>query len=162
MAGSPRSVDDEARLGKRLVWIVDPIDGTRAYPCAPRGLVRWGVALLKILPALAAAFALATDEFSSQVAGRLRRSTISRSVRCRRRSGFLPHRRSAAGADAEPAARRYHAVSAEGSLRFGCAGSRRATSMPLCGQSSRDWTLRAANLIVQEADGKMSSPGGSD
>ena len=28
---SEESVDDEARLGKRLVWIVDPIDGTRAY-----------------------------------------------------------------------------------------------------------------------------------
>ena len=28
---SEESADDEARLGKRLVWIVDPIDGTRAY-----------------------------------------------------------------------------------------------------------------------------------
>jgi len=28
---SEESVDDDARLGKRLVWIVDPIDGTRAY-----------------------------------------------------------------------------------------------------------------------------------
>ena len=28
---SEESVDDEARLGKPLVWIVDPIDGTRAY-----------------------------------------------------------------------------------------------------------------------------------
>src|SRR6202171_1993962 len=28
---SEESVDDEQRLGKHLVWIVDPIDGTRAY-----------------------------------------------------------------------------------------------------------------------------------
>ena len=28
---SEESVDDDARLGKPLVWIVDPIDGTRAY-----------------------------------------------------------------------------------------------------------------------------------
>ncbi len=28
---SEESTDDESRLGKRLVWIVDPIDGTRAY-----------------------------------------------------------------------------------------------------------------------------------
>ena len=28
---SEESADDEARLGKHLVWIVDPIDGTRAY-----------------------------------------------------------------------------------------------------------------------------------
>ena len=28
---SEESVDDDARLGKPLVWIVDPIDGTRGY-----------------------------------------------------------------------------------------------------------------------------------
>src|ERR1700719_4541317 len=28
---SEESADDEQRLGKRLVWIVDPIDGTRGY-----------------------------------------------------------------------------------------------------------------------------------
>jgi len=28
---SEESADDETRLGKRLTWIVDPIDGTRAY-----------------------------------------------------------------------------------------------------------------------------------
>jgi myo-inositol-1(or 4)-monophosphatase len=28
---SEESADDEARLGKHLVWIVDPIDGTRGY-----------------------------------------------------------------------------------------------------------------------------------
>src|SRR4029077_21032319 len=28
---SEESADDEARLGKGVVWIVDPIDGTRAY-----------------------------------------------------------------------------------------------------------------------------------
>ncbi len=28
---SEESVDDDSRLGKELVWIVDPIDGTRAY-----------------------------------------------------------------------------------------------------------------------------------
>jgi Archaeal fructose-1,6-bisphosphatase and related enzymes of inositol monophosphatase family len=28
---SEESADDATRLGKKLVWIVDPIDGTRAY-----------------------------------------------------------------------------------------------------------------------------------
>jgi len=28
---SEESADDDARLGKHLVWIVDPIDGTRGY-----------------------------------------------------------------------------------------------------------------------------------
>ena len=32
---SEESVDDDSRLGKELVWIVDPIDGTRAYLAEP-------------------------------------------------------------------------------------------------------------------------------
>ncbi len=37
---SEESVDDPARLDARLVWIVDPIDGTRAYIA---GLPDWAV-----------------------------------------------------------------------------------------------------------------------
>src|SRR5437868_7297189 len=60
---SEESVDDEARLGKRLVWIVDPIDGTRAY-LAHREDWCVSVALVEgASPVLAAVFAPATDEF---------------------------------------------------------------------------------------------------
>ena len=37
---SEESVDDDSRLGKPLVWIVDPIDGTRAYLAGREELVR--------------------------------------------------------------------------------------------------------------------------
>src|SRR5436853_3750180 len=60
---SEESVDDEARLGKKLVWIVDPIDGTRAYLA---GRDDWCVSVALVeddAPVLAAVFAPATDEF---------------------------------------------------------------------------------------------------
>ena len=39
---SEESVDDEARLGKPLVWIVDPIDGTaRIWPAVTTGALAW-------------------------------------------------------------------------------------------------------------------------
>src|SRR6202795_721978 len=60
---SEETVDDDARLGKPLVWIVDPIDGTRAY-LAHREDWCVSVALVEdATPVLAAVFAPATDEF---------------------------------------------------------------------------------------------------
>ena len=60
---SEESVDDDARLGKSLVWIVDPIDGTRAYLAHRED---WCVSVALVAgatPVLAAVFAPATDEF---------------------------------------------------------------------------------------------------
>jgi myo-inositol-1(or 4)-monophosphatase len=60
---SEESADDENRLGKRLVWIVDPIDGTRGYLA---GREDWCVSVALVedaAPRLAAVFAPATEEF---------------------------------------------------------------------------------------------------
>src|SRR6202521_4107978 len=60
---SEESVDDESRLEKRLVWIVDPIDGTRGYLA---GREDWCVSVALVenaSPVLAAVFAPASDEF---------------------------------------------------------------------------------------------------
>src|SRR3954454_7894615 len=66
---SEESADDEARLGKRLVWIVDPIDGTRAY-LAHREDWCVSVALVEdTAPVLAAVFAPVSDEFFFAVRG---------------------------------------------------------------------------------------------
>src|SRR5207248_7990120 len=66
---SEESVDDEQRLGKHLVWIVDPIDGTRAY-LAHRDDWCVSVALVEdASPVLAAVFAPASDEFFFAVHG---------------------------------------------------------------------------------------------
>ncbi len=71
MAGCRRKgADDEARLAKRLVWIVDPIDGTRGYLA---GREDWCVSVALVehgQPVLAAVFAPASDEFFFAVRGR--------------------------------------------------------------------------------------------
>src|SRR3974390_1499729 len=60
---SEESADDPARLEKPLVWIVDPIDGTRGYLA---GREDWCVSVALVeagAPVLAAVFAPASDEF---------------------------------------------------------------------------------------------------
>src|SRR3977135_3127039 len=60
---SEESFDDPARLERRLVWIVDPIDGTRGYLA---GKEDWCVSVALVeneSPLLAAVFAPAGDEF---------------------------------------------------------------------------------------------------
>ncbi len=60
---SEESADDEMRLGKRLVGIVDPIDGTRGYLA---GREDWCVSVALVEDTqrlLAAVFAPASDEF---------------------------------------------------------------------------------------------------
>ena len=101
---SEESVDDDARLGKPLVWIVDPIDGTRAYLA---GREDWCVSVALVAgaaPVLAAVFAPATDEFFFAMRGQ--GTTLNeRPVRAATgdRSRFFPHGWSkAAGAAAEP------------------------------------------------------------
>ena len=101
---SEESADDDARLGKRRVWIVDPIDGTRAYLA---GRDDWCVSVALVEDCLAAA------------GGGVRaghRRVLLRDARAghhaqraagpcgrRDRSRFFPHGRSeAAGGAAEP------------------------------------------------------------
>src|SRR4249919_753543 len=60
---SEESADNEARLGKRLTWIIDPIDGTRAYLA---GRDDWCVSAALVensAPVLAAVFAPVSEEF---------------------------------------------------------------------------------------------------
>jgi myo-inositol-1(or 4)-monophosphatase len=66
---SEESVDDPARLAARFVWIVDPIDGTRAYIA---GLPEWAVSAALVedgRPIVACLFAPVTGEFFAAVAG---------------------------------------------------------------------------------------------
>jgi myo-inositol-1(or 4)-monophosphatase len=59
---SEESVDDDKRLGKRLTWIVDPIDGTRAYIS---GRADWSISVALAengVPQLCALYAPVTDE----------------------------------------------------------------------------------------------------
>ena len=65
---SEESVDDASRLAARYVWIVDPIDGTRAYLA---GSPDWTVSAALVengRPIAACLYAPVTDEFFMAIA----------------------------------------------------------------------------------------------
>jgi myo-inositol-1(or 4)-monophosphatase len=160
---SEESVDDEARLGKRLVWIVDPIDGTRSYLA---GREDWCVSVALVegaSPVLAAVFAPVTEEFffASRGGGAVRndrpvRATAGTELDFSRIAG------------PKPLVERLNRGPGEISLypRIGslalrlCRVAEGRLDAAFAGGQSRDWDLAAANLIVQEANGNMTALSG--
>lgn len=160
---SEESADDTSRLGKSLTWIVDPIDGTRAY------LERredWSVSIALVadgLPVLGAVFAPASDEFFFATRGR------------------GAHLNGAPVAAASGAAINYPKIAGPKPLVERLGGMKEGESLyPRIGSlalrlvrvaegrldaafaagNSRDWDLAAADLIVHEAGGEMISLAG--
>jgi myo-inositol-1(or 4)-monophosphatase len=160
---SEESVDDDARLGKKLVWIVDPIDGTRAYLA---GREDWCVSIALVAgdtPVLAAVFAPVTDEFYFAVRGQ--GTTLNqRTVYATEGTGLDFSRM----AGPKPLVQRLSPASDEISLfpRIGslalrlCRVADGSLDAAFAGGQSRDWDLAAANLIVQEANGRMTALSG--
>ncbi len=160
---SEESVDDEARLGKPLVWIVDPIDGTRSYLA---GREDWCVSVALVegaSPVLAAVFAPVTEEFffASRGGGAVRNdrpvhATAGTDLDFSRVAG------------PKPLVERLNRGPGEISLypRIGslalrlCRVAEGRLDAAFAGGQSRDWDLAAANLIVQEANGNMSTLSG--
>ena len=160
---SEESVDDEARLEKRLVWIVDPIDGTRGYLagredwCVSVALVENGSALL------AAVFAPASDEFFFAMRGQ---GAVRNAVPVLATSGTELDFSRVAGP--KPLVERLSRQTGEiilhpriGSLALRlCRVAQGSLDAAFAGGQSRDWDLAAANLIVQEANGNMTALSG--
>jgi myo-inositol-1(or 4)-monophosphatase len=160
---SEESADDLARLGKRLAWIVDPIDGTRAYLA---GREDWCVSVALVedaAPVLAAVFAPVSDEFFLAVrgAGATRNDKIVQAT-----SGTALDFSRIAGP--KPLVERLNRGPGEISLhpRIGslalrlCRVAEGRLDAAFAGGQSRDWDLAAANLIVQEANGNMTALSG--
>jgi myo-inositol-1(or 4)-monophosphatase len=160
---SEESADDDARLGKDLVWIVDPIDGTRAYLA---GREDWCVSVALVadaLPVMGAVFAPASGEFFFAQAGRGSRL-----------NGAAIHATSGTALDfpriagPKPLVERLNHSAGEISLhpRIGslalrlCRVAEGRLDAAFAGGQSRDWDLAAANLIVQEANGSMTALSG--
>ncbi len=160
---SEESADDEVRLGKPLVWIVDPIDGTRSYLA---GREDWCVSVALVegaSPLLAAVFAPVSDEFffASLGSGAARNEVAI-------------HATSGTGLDfsriagPKPLVERLNRGPDEISLypRIGslalrlCRVAEGRLDAAFAGGQSRDWDLAAANLIVQEANGNMTALSG--
>ncbi len=160
---SEESADDEMRLGKRLVWIVDPIDGTRGYLA---GREDWCVSVALVedtRPLLAAVFAPASDEFFFAERGR---GSLLNGQPVYAASGTELDFSRVAGP--KPLAERLNRSAVEITLhpRIGslalrlCRVAQGRLDAAFAGGQSRDWDLAAANLIVQEANGNMTALSG--
>jgi myo-inositol-1(or 4)-monophosphatase len=160
---SEESADDEVRLGKRLVWIVDPIDGTRGYLA---GHQDWCVSVALVedaRPLLAAVFAPASDEFFFAERGR---GSWLNGVPVSATSGTELDFSRLAGP--KPLVERLNRTGGEITLhpRIGslalrlCRVAQGRLDAAFAGGQSRDWDLAAANLIVQEANGSMTALSG--
>jgi len=160
---SEESADDEERLSKRLVWIVDPIDGTRGYLA---GREDWCVSVALIedaSPLLGAVFAPASDEFffAARGQGATRndvhvQATGGTAIDFSRVAGPKPlvERLKLASPDVA-----LHPRIASLALRL-CRVADGSLDAAFAGGQSRDWDLAAASLIVQEANGMMTALSG--
>ena len=160
---SEESVDDELRLDKQRVWIVDPIDGTRGYLA---GREDWCISVALVggtRPVLAAVFAPASDEFffAEQGRGTLLNgtpvdATSGTAIDISRVTGPKPlvERLVRSSGEISP-----HPRIASLALRL-CRVAHGWLDVAFAGGQSRDWDLAAADLIVQEANGKMTSLSG--
>lgn len=160
---SEESADDPARIGKTLTWIVDPIDGTRAYLA---GRPDWSVSVALVgdgTPLLAAIFAPATDQFFFAVKGcgaSLNGKPIATAP------GFEINFPKIAGP--KPLVERLGGMAEGEGLhpRIGSLALRLARvgegtlDAAFAGGNSRDWDLAAADLIVHEAGGEMTTLAG--
>lgn len=162
---SEETSDDSVRLGNDLVWIVDPIDGTRAFLS---GHPDWSIAVALLVggePVLGFVHAPVTDRFYEAMAGGgatcsghpITASTqgaidgarvtgpkpmIERLARGATQDGTRP---AMIHVDRVPSLALRIARVAEGSIDIGLVSS-----------DARDWDLAAADLILREAGGTVS------
>ena len=160
---SEESADDESRLGKHLVWIVDPIDGTRGYLA---GREDWCVSVALVedeSPLLAAVFAPASGEFFFAARGQ---GAVRNGVPVHATSGDDLDFSRIAGPKplVERLSRSSHDIVLHpriGSLALRlCRVAQGGLDAAFAGGQSRDWDLAAADLIVHEAAGRMTALSG--
>jgi myo-inositol-1(or 4)-monophosphatase len=160
---SEETVDNPARLAARYVWIVDPIDGTRAYL---GGFPDWAVSAALVdngRPVAACLYAPVTEEFFSARAGHgatLNGAPITATTgltladtRIGGPRGFLER----LGAITPP----FTAMPRVRSLALRIARVADGTlDAAFAGGNSHDWDLAAADLLVHEAGGALTPFGG--
>jgi myo-inositol-1(or 4)-monophosphatase len=157
---SEETEDDPARLERAEVWVVDPIDGTRAYLA---GLPDWAISAALVRagrPLVAALYAPATEELFLAIAGdgaTLNGTPIAASAG-----------EELAGARFSGAKRRLDSLAA---IEPGIETMPRVPSLALrlarvatgtldgtfTAPNSHDWDLAAADLLVHEAGGMIST-----
>jgi myo-inositol-1(or 4)-monophosphatase len=159
---SEESVDDPARLQARIAWIVDPIDGTRAFI---GGREDWTISIGLVengRPVAAALYAPVADALYLAIAGggatlngsplRLNSSARRTAVRAAGPKRWLDALALHSSIEAAP---KVHSLA----LRIAQIGSGEL-DVAFAGGNSHDWDLAAADLIVHEAGGALTSLSG--
>ena len=160
---SEESVDDPSRLAARYLWIVDPIDGTRAYLA---GLPDWSVSVALVdsgRPVAACLYAPASEQFFMAIAGRgatcngvPMAATAGASLENLRIAG--PRKLVERLAAREPSSAVMPRVRSL-ALRL-VQVALGACDVAIAGPNSHDWDLAAADLLVHEARGVLAPVGG--
>jgi len=156
---SEESLDDPTRLQARRIWVVDPIDGTRAYI---EGRPDWSISAALVedgRPVAAAIFAPVKNEMFLAVAGRgatlngspIAASTGGLDAACiAGPAGYLRRLQAIDGSFvAHP---KVHSLA----LRFARV-AQGAIDAAFASGNSHDWDLAAADLLVHEAGGALTS-----
>jgi len=162
---SEESADDPARLGARYVWIVDPIDGTRAYIA---GIPDWAVSAALIegrRPIAACLYAPARDEFFTARAGT--GATLNGTPIATTQGADLQNLRIAGPKNLlerlTPLLPPFTTVPRVPSLALRLARlAQGACDVGFAGGNSHDWDLAAADLLVHEAGGELTSFAGGN
>jgi myo-inositol-1(or 4)-monophosphatase len=157
---SEETEDDPARLTAGQVWVVDPIDGTRAYLA---GRADWAVSAALVVagrPVVAALFAPVSEEmFLATVGGGATRNAAP--IRATAGNGLDGARIGAPKRIFDQLARLN--VNVNAMPRIGSLALRLARvadgelDAAFAGGASHDWDLAAADLLVHEAGGVLTT-----
>jgi myo-inositol-1(or 4)-monophosphatase len=155
---SEESVDDPARLAARYVWIVDPIDGTRAYIA---GLPDWAVSVALVengRPIAGCLYAPVAEEFFVAVAGKgatlngVGIAATAGAELAQARITGPKHFLEKLAAVAPP----FTIMPRTPSLALRLARVAQGTfDAAIAGGNSHDWDLAAADLLLHEAGGAL-------
>jgi myo-inositol-1(or 4)-monophosphatase len=159
---SEESVDDQIRLMRPRTWIVDPIDGTRAYLA---GRSDWSVSAALVeneRPLIGVVYAPATEEFFVAIRGR--GATLNDQPIATTPGTDIHHAKTAGPR------RLLDQFGVEDSVnpRIGSLALRLSRvaagtlDVAFAGGQSRDWDLAAADLLIHEAGGRLTTLGGHD
>jgi myo-inositol-1(or 4)-monophosphatase len=160
---SEETEDDRTRLSASRVWVVDPIDGTRAFLA---GRLDWTISVALVesgRPVVAGLYAPATGEMFAAVAGqgatcngqpmKVNVGEGLEGVRIAGPNKYLEKLTDAApGAVLEP---KVHSLA----LRFARVAQGRL-DVAFAAGNSHDWDLAAADLLVHEAEGALTTIAG--
>jgi len=157
---SEETEDDLIRLDSSRMWIVDPIDGTRAYLA---GRTDWSISIALVengRPVLAAIFApmqdalyLATAGEGTTLNGTAVKATAGADFDTAHAAGPKPMLERLA-----PVAPRLVAEPKVFSLALRLARVAAGTlDLAFASENSHDWDLAAADLLVHEADGALTT-----